>query len=433
MVRAAAGGAADGSALVWVNPQRPEEKSLLLTEGLYLAASPEVSYDGESVLFSGKRDEKDHWQIWELHMKDLKLRQITESDSDCRYPTYLPDGRIIYSRYVQDESMPGYHVLETCELSGDETKQLTFAPVDYRNSMILSDGRVLAISREVFPESKEPQLMVMRPDGTKKELFYESEKGLLRSQRMCQTSQGLVVFSENTRGQDVDGSLISVEYNRPLGSRKDLTVGLKGDILSVSPDASGELTVSFRPENEENYGLYFLTPEKEGLLASIYKETEFNILDAVWVGPKQRPKKLPSAVDPEMKTALLMCQNANFSGIEQGHTAIMKTGTRRNAVKVELLGIEGKLGTADLEKDGSVYLKVAADTPFRIQTLDSSGALVEGPSSWINLRPNERRGCVGCHAGHERVPENRQPMAVQKSPVEIPEFNQAIIANALKK
>ncbi len=86
-----------------------------------------------------------------------------------------------------------------------------------------------------------------------------------------------------------------------------------------------------------------------------------------------------------------------------------------------------------MEDDGSVYLKIKADTPFRMQTLDEEGNLIQGPSSWLQLRPNERRGCVGCHAGHTRAPDNRQPLAVQKEPIEIPLYEEAIMAGRYSK
>ncbi len=96
---------------------------------------------------------------------------------------------------------------------------------------------------------------------------------------------------------------------------------------------------------------------------------------------------------------------------------------------MEVIGIDTTLGIVDVEKDGSVYLKIIADTPFQLQTLDETGKVVSGPSSWIYLRPNERRGCVGCHQGNERVPENRQPLSVLKAPVEIPKHFNKIVEN----
>ena len=78
------------------------------------------------------------------------------------------------------------------------------------------------------------------------------------------------------------------------------------------------------------------------------------------------------------------------------------------------------LGKIDLEKDGSFYVKLLADVPFKLQTLSSEGEIVTGPSDWIYLRPNERRGCVGCHENKEQVPDNKQPLSVRKIPIILP-------------
>jgi hypothetical protein len=61
-----------------------------------------------------------------------------------------------------------------------------------------------------------------------------------------------------------------------------------------------------------------------------------------------------------------------------------------------------------------------ADTPFRIRTLDENDNVVNDPCTWLWLRPNERRGCVGCHEDPELVPENRVSLSVRKQPVIIP-------------
>ena len=84
------------------------------------------------------------------------------------------------------------------------------------------------------------------------------------------------------------------------------------------------------------------------------------------------------------------------------------------------MGIDSTYGIVPIEKDGSVYLKILADTPFRIRTLDKEGRILNGPCSWLWLRPNERRGCVGCHEDPELVPVNRVVDAVRKQPVIVP-------------
>ena len=88
-------------------------------------------------------------------------------------------------------------------------------------------------------------------------------------------------------------------------------------------------------------------------------------------------------------------------------------------VRIELLGLEKKLAEVEAEADGSVYLKIKSDIPFRFQVINKKGETVRGPSDWLWVRPNERRGCVGCHADREMVPENYVPLAVQKKPVSV--------------
>ena len=85
-----------------------------------------------------------------------------------------------------------------------------------------------------------------------------------------------------------------------------------------------------------------------------------------------------------------------------------------------MLGIDTTYGIVEVEEDGSFQLKIMADTPFRIRTLDEEDNVVRGPCSWLWLRPNERRGCIGCHEDPEMVPENKVSLAIRKSPVIIP-------------
>jgi hypothetical protein len=84
------------------------------------------------------------------------------------------------------------------------------------------------------------------------------------------------------------------------------------------------------------------------------------------------------------------------------------------------VGIDSTLGYVDVAADGSFYLKVMADKPFQIQKVDKDGHVLNSSCGWIWLRPNERRGCIGCHEDPENVPDNRVPLAVKKSPVIIP-------------
>jgi hypothetical protein len=149
-------------------------------------------------------------------------------------------------------------------------------------------------------------------------------------------------------------------------------------------------------------------------LSKLYEKEGFSVLSAVEVIQRERPRNLPSEVNLKVKTGLLMCQDINFYGIESSDKNQLK------AEKIEIAGIDSTLGSIDVEADGSFYIKILADTPFRLQTFTADGEPVSGPGTWMYLRPNERRGCVGCHSGNEIAPFNRQPLSVKKEPLHIP-------------
>jgi hypothetical protein len=180
----------------------------------------------------------------------------------------------------------------------------------------------------------------------------------------------------------------------------------------VVPDGS-ECLVSYQPSEGELFGLYRFNPESKETPTLLF-QGEKHLKDPILiVVMPERPRILPSAVNPGNATGLLMSQDINHSQ-EPVHPGI--TGdTVADRIRVSTL--EEELGIIEVKADGSFYLKMDADTPFRIETLNKQGETVRGPSDWIYLRPNERRGCVGCHADPELAPKNFQPLAVKEDPV----------------
>jgi hypothetical protein len=231
-----------------------------------------------------------------------------------------------------------------------------------------------------------------------------------------ETRNGEIVFIESDKPSRKKGQLICISYNRPLHSRVILSTGTDGDFHYVSPSHSGKLLVSYRKSETDKYALYEFDPEKKMLGKAIYNNPESDVLEVIEAGQHLRPKKLPSEVDMGVKTGLLMCQDINMTDMAFSATK----SSLPKASGIEIIGIDSTLGIVDVADDGSFYLKVIADKPFKLQTIDKNGKVLKGPGGWIWLRPNERRGCVGCHQDPEMVPDNKVPLAVKKSPVNIP-------------
>jgi len=402
--------------LVAINPAKPDEPGKILTEEFYSAASPEVSNDGKHLLFSAQRNQNDPWQIWEMDLENLKATQITTASEDCIDPAYLPLGQAVFSRSSENDSLKGGHILFTCGLDGTNLRRITFNPHEYFASSVLMDGRIVAISRQLYPSEGESLMMVMRPDGTKSELFYESGHGNEIQTGGWEASDGKIYFIEADKPGNNKMDIVSVSYNRPLHSTINLTSAIEGNFYSAYPLQTGKLMVTYKSPDNSRISLYEFDTQDKTIGQPLYASNEYDVLEAVEVRVHERPKKLPSEVDMGVRTGQLLCQDINVTGLDPAGSNMSLS----KAVSIEIVGIDSSLGIVNVEEDGSFYLKVAADMPFTIKTMDADGKVINGPGSWIWLRPNERRGCVGCHEDHEMAPANKLSLAVKSNPVTVP-------------
>ena len=398
------------------DPQKPDKSLKVLSAGYYSACSPEISCDGKYLLFAGQLKQNDPWQIWEMRLADSKTRQVITSGENCADPAYLPGGRLVFSKSTTNDTLKSGYSLYTCNLDGTDIRRITFNPHTYFASAVLKDGRVLTIDRQLYPDHGDQIYMILRPDGTKAEMFYKGVKGSTLLSRGWETINGKIVFVESAGNKQEGGDLVTINYNRPLHSRVSLTAEINGDFYAAYPLRSGKLLVSYRPTGSDRYSLYEFDPESKALGKVIYTDTGYDALEAVVAGKHDRPKKLPSEVDMGVKSGLLLCQDIDVLDPESHEN----TSRLTTASRIEVLGIDSTLGVVQVENDGSFYLKVMADKPFRIRAIDKKGHVLHGPCGWIWLRPNERRGCVGCHEDPELVPENRVPLSVKKPPVVLP-------------
>ncbi|MBK9390659.1 MAG: hypothetical protein IPN68_10830 [Bacteroidetes bacterium] len=402
------------SQLTAIDPSNPSAVADVLTSDFYSASSPDISFDGSKIIFAAQKNQDDPWQIWEMDLRKLSSRQVTKLQDDCVDPVYLPGNKMVFSRQIQNDSLKAGYTLFSCNLDGSELRRLTFNPHTFFASSILKDGRIIAISRQVFPSVSKANYMVLRPDGTKAELFYDCTEGNELVSNCQETVDGKIYFieREQTAGKS---RIVSIDYNRPLHSRKPVS-GTDGDYTSVLSMSDGSFLVAGRIGTDKKFVLYTYDMKNGKTGSKLYESADNDIIDALLVKAYERPRKLPSEVDFGVKTGLMLCQNINVTGMNSPETGF----SLPLADKIEIIGVDSSLGFVKVESDGSVYLKVAADMPFRIRTLDSKGSVVNGPGGWYYLRPNERRGCIGCHEDSEMVPANRYAVAVSKNPVSVP-------------
>lgn len=386
-----------------------------ITTEFKTARSPFISYDGRTMIFCGRKDASDPWQLWETGLRKPGKKVKLNIEGNCTDPVYLPGERIAFIKHFGNDTLRAESAIITCRIDGTDQRRVTFNPGRYRFLTVLNDGRLLVATANMFPSEGKEVLFSMRPDGTKAELFYEPGKGKIFMSRASESPEGKIVFTEaDTSASSI--SLVSIIYNRPLHSRKEEMQGNGGSCLSAAFRHSGGLfaarTVS-TGDGSELVSYNSLSDNEPGLIL----KDDNSLITAITIATAyQRPKKLPSEVDPGVKTGLLFCQNVNLTGLCSPDFV----GIPDNASKIEIHGLEKSMGVVDVESDGSFYLKISSDTPFRITTYDMDGKRINGPGTWLYLRPNERRGCVGCHEDGEIVPSNRFALSVRKDPVMVP-------------
>lgn len=396
-----------GARIVAISPDNKDDVKIL-TKDFYSAITPSVSYDGKSMLFAAKKRATDKWQIWQMNLSSGKSEQLTNCDTDCLNPSYLPINRFGFTKSISIANVLTDAVF-TSNLDGTNMQQVTFSPQTFAALTTLKDGRFIAMQKQVYPEEGKQKLMVFRPDGTKLEFFYKSTEGTCVFSKPVETDSEEIFFIEKN---EIGGKLVSLSYLIPLHSYEEIVPDDDGNFYSVANYRDNKLLTAFKKEGESSSALYEFDPS-DGNLTKMYNNDVYHVMEAVWVRSYDRPKNLPSEVQLQEKAGLLMCQDVNFYGLE----SLKRDNEIAKAAKIELLGIDSTLRIVDVEDDGSFYIKIESDVPFRIQTMTANNEVVSGPGSWYYIRPNERRACVGCHTGPELGPFNRQPLSVRKDPV----------------
>jgi hypothetical protein len=440
--RAGASSQVNGSRLVRLSDKG---KTTVLTPDFAGAAQPSLSFDGKKILFSGKRSKSDRWDIWEMDLNGQNKTQITQELGDCGEPHYLPSSALNYPLYDEDvrwimfTSTAG----NTFEEKGGRLATALYArsldPVRGRgiviwkttfnlssdfSTFVMNDGRILFTSHQIGNSEKSPAdpfpLMTMNWDGSGLNLFYTDEQGGKLKTMACEMPDRTVVFVEAGReSRDGSGALGRVSLKRPLHSYELLNSG-EGRYRTPHVLPNGNLLVSFA-KGEQTFGIYQFDYSRKTIGTKLFADGKFDAVEAIPIAPTAEPAGLISAVFDHDTTGDLQCQNVYES--DRPEAASIKKGEVKKVRFIQ--GIPSAspgapaasriMGEAAVEPDGSFYVRLPADTPFYIQTLDGQGRPLMTMPRWMWVRKGTSRGCVGCHENKELAPENRVTQALFKA------------------
>ena len=369
------------------------------------SADADVSYDGRSVLFAGKKRVGDPWQVWELSLQDRSVRRVISTTTDAERPLYLPGGRIVWAqrtagRFELASSDDGHPLKSPLRNPTADPGLLVLSHL-YGSAFpnaVLQDGRILFEAEFPLGKSVIPELYLVYADGSGVE-SYRCDHGRARWGG-TQLNSGDTIFTHGASLARFTSPLIDeVPVTAPRGE-------YAGAIAEISPDA---WLMSVRTPAEPHDVIRLWKPGAS-VMKLEFAKPGMDLVEPVLVAPGKRPNRHPSALHP--------WNYANLLALDSRLSRDGDLKTAPAAVRLEMQDASGKtvvMGTAPVERDGSFFVKVPGDTPIRFTLLNRDGAVVRRERGWFWARGGEQRICVGCHTGPERAGENRVPTVLLRS------------------
>ncbi len=160
------------------------------TAGAGDVSDPEVSFDGQRVLFAMRGPNDPTWNIFEYEMATAALTRVVGDDlvanaGDDVDPAYLPDGRIVFSSNRQEKSrqilstenteqfsfLDEYErersiVLHVMNGDGSDISQISFNQSHDRNPTVLITGEIMFSRWDHVGNRNHFPIFFTNPDGT---------------------------------------------------------------------------------------------------------------------------------------------------------------------------------------------------------------------------------------------------------------------------
>ena len=417
----------------------------VLSEGLGSACDPNVSFDGQHILFAGRKDRSERWRIWEIGADGKGLHPITPEDMDARSPIYattlftldspepwLTTVFVGRESSVNEAGRFAASSLYDIKLDGTELRRLTYNPNHNFDPFQTWDGRLLYAAERYpnQPGGKDGRvgLYAIHVEGADMEL-YGGELGQRVQQMPCVTPGGLVLFVESNQGTwDGAGQLACLEERRPHVTYRHLTKDASQLYLYPSALRDNVILVSRRSARRNGKCAVFCFDVDRGSCELVFDSPDYHDVQAVALKCRNRPDGHSTVVDTKLNTGIFYGMNCYDA--EQRMAPHLPAGTVKRVRFLEGLpqsaaadssapmppggSVPRRLvGEAPVEADGSFNVEVPADIPLLLQTLDARGMALAN-CGWIWVKPQEKRGCIGCHEDPERTPENEYVLALRR-------------------
>ncbi len=373
---------------------------------------PEVSFDGQRVLFSMRRNIRDDYHIYEVEVDGGQIRQLTRAagvfDID---PIYVPNGDIVFTSSREPKyCMCNRHIMgNLCRLSADGANihQIGKSTLHEGHASLLHDGRILYDRWEYVDRNfgDAQALWTVNPDGTSHEIYWganlSSPGGVIDARAVPNSPLVIAVW---TACHDRPwGALALIDRRRGMNTRSSVVRTWPEDAVRLLRedgvghwDSTVDMLIKYEdpfPLSEHHFlaartiepggertGLYFI--DVEGNETLLYEEPVLGCFDPVLLELRPAPPVIQSRRDfdgaPGTFYVLDVYVGTHMAGVERGSVKWLRVvespekrswspeawvGQGQQAPAMNWHSFENKriLGTVPVEPDGSAYFEVPSD------------------------------------------------------------------------
>ncbi len=441
----------------WASPKRHKIRPVIdptthETLGVGMYTDPDVSYDGERVLFCFKGSKDGSTSIYEIGLDGTGLRKLTDplacSTNPGRHkeqhdvgPAYLPDGRIVFTSTRPNGLVPcnntGVDILHVMDADGGNVQRLSVNNVNEFDPFVLPDGRILhgrweyvdkgALTQQslwtIFPDSTNETALfannMVRPEALLDARAVPGHPYLIAATlaRHNATPRGSVAIVDTRAGKNAASAIANFEH------AGDPTVDT-GDSCEPWPLSKDLLLFSGRQKRAKRNALELMT--RDGRREVLYADPNICSHSPILLRPSKKPPVIPLATVADKSTGRFFVQDIyqRLPGVEPGEVKWLRiieetsraSGRPAGAAPYNqtfllsaalAFSVKNILGIVPVEADGSAYFEVPAGRALYLQALDSDGRLIQSMRTFVQAVPGVTRSCIGCHERKYDTPTSK--------------------------
>ena len=449
-------------------------KGRTLSDGTFL--SPELSYDGRTVLFAytqatayEKYQGKEAYEwgpdtsyhIFKVNIDGTDLVQLTDGPWDDFDPCFLPDGRIAFvstrrGGYLRCGRHCPTYTLHSMNPDGTDIRKLSYHETHEWHPSVDNAGMIVYTRWDYVDRDTNiaHHIWTTYPDGRDPRSFHgnyplrrESRPWMEMSIRAIPDSHKYVATAAAHHGHAF-GSLVLIDQHKEDDGAMAQVTRLTPDV--PFPEAEKHLKPikdcmvygTPWPLSEDDYlcvygadaknrGIYWI--DRFGNRELLYRDPSISCLSPIPVRSRVRPPVIPNRtalaadIEPGNETITVVnVYDSDFRWPAETRVAALrivqllpKTTPPPNRPRIGVANqtnARAVLGTVPVERDGSAYFEAPAGKAIYFQAVDEQGMAIQSMRSVTYVHPGERMTCQGCHEPKRRTsaPSSETLLALQR-------------------